>query len=531
MMIFLVFLGINLGEQERTLRGCKCRSTWKTDSSSYSLCGMVVPEDDQSFNQTFSSWCVLAEAEEQPDDCEPSTTVNWDYCDPTVCYDSDVTGIISQETNNSVSCSDIYAKGLCESTDVERIKERCPLSCNACPANLTTPTSSTITITTITSTVFVQRECNDSVSTGLTNSKTNATFTTTSTTPSPAPTTKYALPRTCNDTDNTGLKDKNTEQIRESCPVTCDAPCPTQKVRECEDSSVTGFVDPDTEGPLSCTRLRNNCNDANYGAEIKEKCPVTCDAPCPSTTTTRTRVTGASFGDDVQKVCPVTCGVDCPLTTAAAASQSPQDIQAFPAIPVVVAVIAILLIIVAVVIGLRCCNDRKEGNGGYDRGIILANPTFQNTPAVAPSNGAPAAAPLGDMMGGDAMYEVIPDAQPLSFTAGQAKPMMETTYMDQPASGQMRMPSSGYAEVSEATYAEALEGTYATPLGGLGGDGPTYDDTGVAAMVGAGSSGSGKLPPPIGSTMLAQGSYAEVGPFGGEATYDEVGIAAQQSGV
>lgn len=208
-----------------------------------------------------------------------------------------------------------------------------------------------------------------------------------------------------------------------------------------------------------------------------------------------------------------------------------SEVKAFPAIPVVVAVIAILLIIVAVVIGLRCCNDRKEGNGGYDRGIILANPTFQNTPAVAPSNGAPAAAPLGDMMGGDAMYEVIPDAQPLSFTAGQAKPMMETTYMDQPASGQMRMPSSGYAEVSEATYAEALEGTYATPLGGLGGDGPTYDDTGVAAMVGAGSSGSGKLPPPIGSTMLAQGSYAEVGPFGGEATYDEVGIAAQQSGV
>lgn len=66
--------------------------------------------------------------------------------------------------------------------------------------------------------------------------------------------------------------------------------------QQCSDEEETGLVDSTTKESMKCSDLQDLCFSA-------------------------------SFGDDVQKVCPVTCGVDCPLTTAAAASQSPQDIQ------------------------------------------------------------------------------------------------------------------------------------------------------------------------------------------------------------
>ena len=192
-----------------------------------------------------------------------------------------------------------------------------------------------------------------------------------------------------------------------------------------------------------------------------------------------------------------------------------SPVKTFPTMAVIVAVVAVLLLVVAVVIGLRCCNGGKNATPEYDRGIILANPTFQQDAApqhtLPPNNRAPVAAPQdADLMGGEAMYEVIPDAQPLSFTQGQAKPMMETAYMDQPA-----------APSSDAAYA-VIDG-----LGGGAAMGDTYDEIGIQAAMMSGGGGGG-MPPPIGTIgrPLDVPSYAELSQYGGDATYDSVGIAA-----
>jgi len=136
--------------------------------------------------------------------------------------------------------------------------------------------------------------------------------------------------------------------VRESCPLTCGVCSTTTSTLAPVTSTASTTAPPTTPsttpptttkaggggsscqdgeppfsgcagGPCTCEWLKENlyCNNADYGAKVRESCPLTC-AVCTGTTSTQAPITSTASTTDL----PTTTSTTAPSTTAPSTTAS-----------------------------------------------------------------------------------------------------------------------------------------------------------------------------------------------------------------